>query len=207
MTRSAAAIREDFRAIANMVADGSKVLDVGCGSGELLQLLRDEKCVDGRGLEISSDGVSACLAKGLAVIQGDADRDLADYPPLRFDYAILSQTLQATHAPKEVLTHLLRLAERAIVSVPNFAHWRVRGSLMWSGRMPETRALPVAWYETPNIHLCTLRDFTDLCAELGVEIEASAALYSDRPARPMNAMGPFENLRAEAALFLLRKGR
>jgi methionine biosynthesis protein MetW len=207
VTRSPAAIREDFRAIANLVRDGAKVLDVGCGTGELLQLLRDEKGVDGRGLEISSDGVSACLAKGLAVIQGDADRDLADYPPLRFDYAILSQTLQATHAPKEVLTHLLRLAERAIVSFPNFAHWRVRASLIWSGRMPETRALPVAWYETPNIHLCTLRDFTDLCAELGVEIEASAALYSDRPARPMDAMGPLENLRAEAALFLLRKGR
>ena len=111
MTRSPAAIREDFRAIANLVRDGAKVLDVGCGTGELLQLLRDEKGVDGRGLEISSDGVSACLAKGLAVIQGDADRDLADYPPLRFDYAILSQTLQATHAPKEVLTHLLRLAD------------------------------------------------------------------------------------------------
>ncbi len=199
------AFREDFREILRLVRPGARVLDVGCGEGALLDLLQREKGVDGRGIEISSDGVAACLAKGLAVMQGDADRDLAEFPPQAFDYAILSQTLQAVREPKKVLSDLLRLADRAIVSLPNFAYWRVRWALLITGRMPETRTLPDPWWATSNIHLCTLRDFTALCADLGLRIEAAAALELGRPARPIDPAHPLENWRAESALFLLSR--
>jgi methionine biosynthesis protein MetW len=197
--------RHDFDEILRLVRPGARVLDVGCGEGVLLERLHQEKSVDGRGVEIGPDAVSACLAKGLAVMQGDAERDLAEFADASFDYAILSQTLQAMRAPRTVLEELLRLADRAIVSFPNFGHWRVRLSLLRRGRMPETRALPEAWWETSNIHLCTLRDFTDLCADLGVRIEAAAALVRDRPARAMDPLKVIENWRAEQALFLLTR--
>jgi len=195
--------REDFREILRLVRPGARVLDIGCGEGALLELLAREKQIDGRGLEISPQGVSACLSRGLAVVQGDADRDLADFPSRAFDYAILSQTLQTVRAPRLVLNELLRIAERAVVSVPNFGHWKVRFSLLRTGRMPMTGALDEPWYSTPNIHLCTLRDFGDLCDELGLQIEASAALSAGRPARPMDPAHWSENWRAEQAIFLL----
>jgi methionine biosynthesis protein MetW len=197
--------REDFREILRLVRPGARVLDIGCGEGALLELLAREKQVDGRGLEISPSGVSACLSRGLAVVQGDADRDLADFPSQAFDYAILSQTLQAVRAPGVVLNELLRIAERAVVSLPNFGYWRVRLSLLTSGRMPMTGSLPEPWHSTPNIHLCTLRDFTDLCAQLGVRIEASAALSDGHPARAMDPSHWSENWRAEQAIFLLSR--
>ena len=200
-------VREDFREILRLVRPGARVLDIGCGEGALLELLAREKDVDGRGLEISPEGVSACLARGLAVVQGDADRDLADFPSRAFDYAVLSQTLQAVREPRRVLEELMRIAERAIVSLPNFGHWRVRWALLAHGRMPETQALPEPWYATPNIHLCTLRDFAALCADLDLRIEASAALSEGKPARAIDPSKPIENWRAEAALFLLgRRG-
>ena len=197
--------REDFREILRLVRPSSRVLEIGCGEGVLLDLLAREKGVDGRGLEISPEGVSACLARGLAVVQGDADGDLADYPADAFDYAILSQTLQQMRDPRRVLIELLRIAERAIVSLPNFGHWRVRWALVTSGRMPMTSDLPDPWWSTANIHLCTLRDFTDLCADLGVRIEASAALTRKQPARPIEPLRMIENLRAEQALFLISR--
>jgi len=195
--------REDFREILRLVRPGARVLEIGCGEGVLLDLLAREKGVDGRGMEISPEGVSACLARGLAVVQGDADRDLADYPARAFDYAILSQTLQQVRDPRAVLIELLRIAERAIVSLPNFGHWRVRWSLLTRGRMPMTEELPEPWWSTPNIHLCTLGDFTDLCAGLDVRIEACAALDHDKPARPIDPSRAIENWRAEQALFLI----
>jgi methionine biosynthesis protein MetW len=200
-------IREDFREIVRLVRPEARVLDVGCGEGDLLDLLRREKQVDGRGLEISPEGVGACLARGLSVMQGDADRDLAEFAPDTFDYAILSQTLQAVRQPRQVLSDLLRLSERAIVSFPNFGHWRVRWSLLARGRMPETRALPVPWWATPNIHLCTLRDFVELCDDLGLRIEAAAALREGEPARTIDPSRWTENWRAESALFLLSRAR
>src|ERR671921_182747 len=153
LNERAGSSRVDLLSVASMVTPGARVLDVGCGDGELLRLLAETRGVDGRGIELSREGVNQCVAKGLAVIQGDADTDLRDYPDDAFDYVILSQTLQATREPREVLRQMLRVGKRAIVSFPNFAHWQVRLRLVFGGRMPETPSLPHKWYDTPNIHL------------------------------------------------------
>jgi methionine biosynthesis protein MetW len=199
------AASESFREIVRLVRPGARVLDIGCGEGALLEMLTEEKSVDGRGLEISPIGVQACLSRGLAVVQGDADRDLAEFPTRAFDYAILSQTLQQVREPKTVLTELLRIAERAIVSLPNFGHWRVRFSLLAQGRMPVTACLAEPWWSTDNIHLCTLKDFTLLCRDLDVRIEQAAALASGRQARAIDPDNGLENWRAEQAIFLLSR--
>jgi methionine biosynthesis protein MetW len=203
--RSGQKVRQDFRAILQLVRSKARILDVGCGEGDLLELLAREAHADGRGLEISSEGVSACLARGLSVMQGDADRDLEDFPSGAFDYVVLSQTLQAVINPRLVLGELLRIGERAIVSLPNFGHWRVRLDLLVHGRMPLTGALPEPWWSTPNIHLCTIRDFVELTADMGVRVEACFAFANGRPARAIDPSRPIENLRAESALFLLAR--
>jgi methionine biosynthesis protein MetW len=198
-------VREDFAEILKLVRPGSRVLDIGCEDGALLELLTREKGVDGQGLEISPQGVAACLARGLAVVQGDGDRDLDHFPTQAFDYAILSKTLQQMREPRHVLSELLRIAGQAVVSVPNFGHWKVRWALVSRGRMPETGALPEPWYSTPNIHLCTLRDFVTLCDALDLRIDACASLAEGRSARPIDPRKPIENWRAETALFLLSR--
>jgi methionine biosynthesis protein MetW len=199
--------RRDLAVIAGMVAPGSRVLDVGCGDGALLELLAREKRVDGRGVELSQQGVNQCVAKGLSVIQGDADADLADYPDDGFDYVILSQTLQATRRPREVMLHMLRIGRRAIVSFPNFGHWRVRAELLLLGRMPVTSNLAHRWHDTPNIHLCTIRDFVELVESIGARIERAAAL--DRSGAPIRVNAPWWvwNLMGEQAVFLLERSR
>ena len=197
--------REDFREILRLVRPGARVLDVGCGEGELLELLTREKRVDGQGLEISPEGVAAGLARGLAIVQGDGDRDLDHFPTRSFDYAVLSKTLQQMREPRHVLSELLRIAEQAVVSVPNFAHWKVRLFLLARGRMPETGVLPEPWWSTPNIHLCTLRDFTSLCEDLDLRIDACSAFVQGKPARPIDPHRPVENWRSEQALFLLSR--
>src|SRR5215813_12638799 len=158
--------RVDLLVVADMVQRGARVLDVGCGDGELLRLL-ESRGVDGRGIELSREGVNECVAKGLAVVQGDADTDLEDYPDDAFDYVILSQTLQATRRPRVVLEHMLRIGRHGIVSFPNFGHWRIRLLLLLGGRMPRTDNLPHTWYDTPNIHFCTIKDFRELCRVVG----------------------------------------
>jgi methionine biosynthesis protein MetW len=199
--------RIDLLLIAGMVAQNARVLDVGCGTGELLKLLEEQKQVDGRGIELSQSGVNFCVAKGLSVIQGDADSDLANYPDLAFDYAILSRTLQATRRPKEVLEELLRIARHVIVSFPNFGHWKIRLQILFKGRMPMTWNLPESWYETPNIHFCTIRDFRDLCEFVGARVERSFALSPNGHPLGSKVPPPLHNLIAQQAVFLLTRER
>jgi methionine biosynthesis protein MetW len=197
--------RVDHVLIAEMVKPGARVLDVGSGDGELLRLLTESKGVDGRGIEISREGVNSSVAKGLAVIQGDADIDLADYPDNAFDYVILSQTLQATRRPRWVLEQMLRIGKHVIVSFPNFGHWRIRFQLLRRGRMPITDRLNDTWYDTQNIHFCTIRDFVELVNDVNAEIERGIAL--DRWGRPVRLNAPWEfwNFFGEQGLFLLTR--
>ena len=193
-------LRPDLAVIARHVAPGSRVLDVGCGDGELMAVLQGEKQVDARGMEIDGAEVEKCVARGLSAIQGDANRDLADYPDGAFDYAILSQTLQTAERPDLMLGELLRIGRKAFVSFPNFAHWRMRASLLWNGRMPVTRHLPVCWYETQHIHHVPVTDVRQLLADKGVRVERSWFFSGDRE---LGAAGA--NWRAEYAVFLLSR--
>ncbi len=196
-------LRQDLRLIAEMIAPGSRVLDIGCGDGALLAYLAREKRVDARGVELSQSGVNACVGHGLSVIQGDADRDLEAYPTGAFDVVVLSRTLQATRQPRRVVETLVRIGRRAIVSFPNFGFWHIRLSLAWRGRMPMSELLNQPWYDTPNIHLCTIRDFVAMCDEIGVKIERSVTL--DRHGRPfsLEPRGTLANLLAEQGVFVL----
>ncbi len=202
-TRTNKSIRVDLQLIADMIEPGSRVLDVGCGDGALLDYLVTFKDVDGRGIELSSDGVNACVSAGLPVIQGDANTDLFDYPDHAFDYVVLSQTLQAMQAPRATLEQLVRIGRRAIVSLPNFAHWRLGWHIWMAGRMPVSGNLPHQWFETPNIHLCSIRDFVSLCDELGIRIDRSVALDSDSLPLKFSQNLALANLFGDQAVFLL----
>ncbi|WP_206452991.1 methionine biosynthesis protein MetW [Aurantimonas marina] len=200
-----ASTRVDLELIAGLVTPGSRVLDVGSGDGSLLSLLERRRGVDGRGLELSQAGVNECVARGLSVIQGDADRDLIHYPDDAFDFVVLSQTIQATRNPKTVLTELLRIGERAIVSFPNFGHWSIRLSLGLYGRMPVTRNLTHSWYDTPNIHFCTIRDFVALADEIGAKVELAMAINATGQKMGMKMPWAFWNLFGQQAVFVLRR--
>lgn len=197
--------RADHLLIAEMVAPGSRVLDVGCGDGALLKLLADTKGVDGRGIELSREKVNLCVTSGLSVIQGDADRDLSDYPDQAFDYAVLSLTIQATRDPKTVLANLMRIGRRAIVSFPNFGHWRIRAQLLFSGRMPMTPNLPEPWYTTADAHLCTIKDFVDLVEIVNAEVEAAVAFNAKGQRLPIKNSISLQNLLGEKAVFRLKR--
>jgi methionine biosynthesis protein MetW len=198
------AARVDHLVIADLVEPGSRVLDVGCADGQLLKLLEFTRGVDGRGIEISQKGVNECVARGLSVVQGDADTDLADYPDDGFDYVILSQTLQATRRPRDVTEQLLRIGRKAIVSFPNFGYWRMRAYLSLRGRMPVTKTLPHAWYDTPNIHFCTIRDFIALCDEIDAHIEKATVLRGN--GERISTGSPWLwNLFGQQAVFLLNR--
>ena len=199
-------LRSDLQSIAALVPEGSKVLDIGCGDGELLAWLSAQKHVDGRGLELGQAGVNASIGRGISVVQGDADTDLVHYPAQAYDYVILSQTLQTMRDPKEVLSNLTRIGRHAIVSVPNFGYWKNRLYLLFKGRMPVTQTLAYEWYDTPNIHFCTLSDFVTLCERMNIAIEKS--IYIDSFGNPSSFQkgGLLANIFGEQGIFML-KGR
>lgn len=199
------AVRGDHRLVCDLVTQGARVLDVGCEDGALLDLLTRERGVDGRGMEISQAGVNACVARGLSAVQGDADRDLVDYPDDAFDFVILSQTLQATREPKTVLKQLLRIGSNVVVSFPNFGYWKNRLQLLFYGRMPVTDYLPYSWYDTPNIHFCTIRDFVALCEEVDAEVVKAMALNDMGRKVGFNAPWWVWNLVGQQAVFLLKR--
>ena len=195
--------RIDLMLIASLVERGSRVLDIGCGNGQLMELLVAERGVDARGLELSQQGVNACVGRGLAVVQGNADTDLSYYPDQGFDTVILSQTLQATQRPKEVLLEMSRIGSKLIVSIPNFGHWRIRLALALRGRMPETQALSATWYETANIHLCTMLDLIDLCDELSLRVGTCLTVTNGKVNHSSGRPSAWQNLMAELVVFEL----
>lgn len=198
-------MRLDLSLIAGMIAPGSRVLDIGCGDGDLLDhLFRTSGC-DARGIEIDMAQVTRAVAHGLPVMHGDADHDLSQYPDGAFDYVVLSRTLQAVERPAEVLRQMLRIGRRAIVSFPNFGHWMVRWQLLSSGRMPMTSVWARPWHETPNIHPCTIRDFFALCAEHGYLVERWLAVDEAGRRAPWRRYPGLANLFGEQALFSLRR--
>lgn len=197
--------RVDHLLIVEWVERGARVLDIGCGDGELLSLLETKRDVDGRGIELIQSNVNLCVGRGLSVIQGDADRDLVHYPDKSFDYAILSQTLQATRHPRHVLEQLLRIGRHAIVSFPNFGHWQIRLKFLMHGRMPVTPNLPEPWHETQNIHHCTIKDFLALCEVVNAKVERTVALNAYGKRMGLNLPLVWHNLIGEQAVFLLTR--
>lgn len=203
MNKTKMNLRPDLAAIAGMVEPQSSVLDVGCGEGDLLYFLTHEKKILGRGIELSQCGVNACIARGLSVIQGDADIDLSYYPDKSYDYVVLSQTLQTLESPKEVLTHLVRIGKHAIVSVPNFGHWKNRLYLAFNGKMPVTKTLSYEWYDTPNIHFCTITDFLNLCGRLNLQVEKSFYVKESGESSAVSAHPWLANLFGQNGIFMV----
>ncbi|MCG8649169.1 MAG: methionine biosynthesis protein MetW [Pirellulales bacterium] len=199
--------RLDFELIADLVPEGARVLDVGCSDGALIELLRRTHEVDVRGLEVDQDRVKSAVARGLSVIQGDANTDLVDYPDNAFEVVIFSQTIQAMRDPRAVLQELVRIGRRVIVSLPNFGFWRVRLSLLFGGRMPMTSALDAPWHATENIHLCTILDFLDLADTIDVNVERAFAIDGLGRPKPFDPRRPaMANWASESAMFLVSKG-
>jgi len=197
-------LRKDLDLIANLVEDNSKVIDIGCGNGELLNFLSKNKNSKIQGLEINQKKVNKCVSKGLSVIQGDADKDLGLYPEKSFDYVILSQTIQATLEPEKILTELTRIGKRVIVSIPNFGFWKVRLDLLVKGKMPITSKLDSTWFETENIHLCTISDFINLCDQLNLKIKQTVTIASNKQKMFFGKPNKLANIFAEEAIFLIQ---
>ena len=198
-------MKKEFKIIADLIENNTRVLDVGCGDGTLMKYLKDEKNIDTRGLEISKNNVQNCISKGLPVIEGDAEKDLHQFPNLSFDYAVLSQTLQAFYNPEKVIDDLLRVANKAIVTIPNFGYWKVRLHLLIKGTMPITKTLPNEWYNTPNLHMCTIKDFFNFCSKKNIELYKSIALKSEKTSTINKANINIKNLYSELGIFLIKK--
>mgnify|MGYP001422172588 FL=1 len=196
--------RTDLELITSLVDKETRILDVGCGNGELLKSLKNKKNVKGQGLELKQERVNKCVAKGLSAIQGNADSDLSLYPDQSFDCVILSQTIQATNNPKNILIELIRIGKKAIISIPNFGYWKVRIGFAIHGKMPITEKLSNNWYDTPNIHLCSILDFVDLCRELNIKIEKTIVLNSNNTKSFNGAPNSWSNFFGEEAIFLIK---
>ena len=196
--------KKDFKIIADLIPANSSVIDVGCNDGSLLEFLKEEKDINGRGMEIDQQKVQLCLSKGISVIEGDADLDLYDYPDNLFDYSILTYTLQATKSPKNVLSELVRISSKAIISFPNFGHWKIATSLLLKRKMPISEKLSYSWHETPNLHFCTINDFIDLCNEAGIRIEKQANLKTNK-LNKFNGKNLLNSYFNEVGLFLVSK--
>ena len=198
-------MKKEFKIISELIENNTRVLDVGCGDGTLMKYLKDEKYVDTRGLEISKKNVQDCTSKGLSVIEGNAEKDLHQFPNLSFDYVILSQTLQAFYNPEKVIDDLLRVANKAIVTIPNFGHWKVRIHLLLKGTMPVTETLPNEWYNTPNLHMCTIKDFFNFCSKKKIELYKSIALNGEKTSTINSGNINIRNLSSELGIFLIKK--
>jgi len=198
-------MKKEFKIISELIENNTRVLDVGCGDGTLMKYLKDEKHVDTRGLEISKKNVQDCTSKGLSVIEGNAEKDLHQFPNLSFDYVILSQTLQAFYNPEKVIDDLLRVANKAIVTIPNFGHWKVRIHLLLKGTMPITETLPNEWYSTPNLHMCTIKDFFNFCSKKKIELYKSIALNGEKTSKINSGNINIKNLSSELGIFLIKK--
>ena len=198
-------MKKEFKIISELIENNTRVLDVGCGDGTLMKYLKDEKNVDTRGLEISKNNVQNCTSKGLSVIEGNAEKDLHQFPNLSFDYVILSQTLQAFYNPEKVIDDLLRVANKAIVTIPNFGYWKVRMHLLFKGTMPITKTLPNEWYNTPNLHMCTIKDFFNFCSKKKIELYKSIALNGEKTSAINSGNINIRNLSSELGIFLIKK--
>jgi methionine biosynthesis protein MetW len=196
--------KKDFKIISNLIPQGSSVIDVGCNDGSLLQYLKEKNNINGRGMEIDQNKVQLCLSKGISVIEGDADVDLFDYPDNLFDFSILTYALQATKSPKTVLSQLVRISKKSIISFPNFGHWKIGTSLLLNRKMPVSNKLSYSWHETPNLHFCTINDFIDLCEETNINIEVKADLKNYKLSK-YNGKNLFDSYFSEAGLFLISK--
>ena len=198
-------MKKEFQIISELIENNTRVLDVGCGSGVLMKHLKDTKKIDARGLEISKNNVQICISKGLPVIEGNAENDLQQFPNLSFDYVILSQTLQAFYNPEKVIDDLLKVANKAIVTIPNFGYWKVRLHLFFKGTMPVTKHLPNEWYNTPNLHMCTIKDFFNFCNIRKIKLFNSFALHEEKVSKISNSNLGLKNLFSELGIFLIEK--
>jgi len=198
-------MKKEYKIISELIENESKTLDVGCGDGELIKYLLERKTKSIRGLEISKESVQNCLSKGLPVIEGNAENDLIQFPDHSFDYVILSQTLQAFLSPEKVISELLRVGKNAIVTIPNFGHWKVRLELLLKGTMPVTENLPYDWHNTPNLHMCTIKDFFNFCEKRNIEIFKSLALNKETITDINRSNLKYKNLISELGIFLINK--
>ena len=198
-------MKKEFEIISELIENNTRVLDVGCGDGILMKYLKEEKNIDTRGLEISKKNVQICISKGLSIIEGNAEKDLHQFPNLSFDYVVLSQTLQAFYNPEKVIEDLLRVASKAIVTIPNFGYWKVRMHLLLKGTMPVTKILPNEWYNTPNLHMCTIKDFFNFCSKRKIKLYKSIALSSEKTSEINSGNIDIKNLNSELGIFLIKK--